>query len=356
MFAPKRLCALNALIVAIEASAMSAFVFCGKKPQPQKPRSPMEPVLRDQDNEGRHRKSETGVQMIAVATPLGEFKVWTKRVGNNPDVKVLLLHGGPGATAECFECFDDYLPSAGIEYYYYDQLGSFRSENPADASLWDLDRFVDEVDQVANALGLNSSNFFLYGQSWGGVLAMEYALAHQDKLKGLVISNMMSSIPAYNAYARDVLMPQMDQEKLARVMQLEAAGETETGEYDELLMEIHYVHHVLHRPFAEWPEAVVRSMDHLNKELYVTMQGPSELGASGKLTYWDRTADLERIMVPALVLGGEHDTMDPRFLEFMAQQMPQGESFICPEAGHLGQYDDQEVYFHGLISFLERNA
>jgi proline iminopeptidase len=307
------------------------------------------------DNTGRRDAWEGGVQMIPIATPRGEFKVWTKRVGNNPDVKVLLLHGGPGMTAECFECFDSYFPASGIEYYYYDQLGSFRSDNPEDPSLWEIDRFVDEVDQVADALGLDQSNFFLFGQSWGGVLCIEYALAHQDKLKGLIISNMMSSIPAYNAYARDVLMPTMDQAALARVMELEASGETETGEYDDLLMEIHYVHHVLCMPFDSWPEAVVRSMNHMNKDLYVTMQGPSELGASGKLAHWDRTADLERITVPTLVLGGERDTMDPRFLEFMAEQIPQGESYICPRAGHLGQYDDQEAYFRGLMGFLERN-
>jgi proline iminopeptidase len=307
------------------------------------------------DNTGRRDAWEGGVQMIPIATPRGEFKVWTKRVGNNPDVKVLLLHGGPGMTAECFECFDSYFPASGIEYYYYDQLGSFRSDNPKDPSLWEIDRFVDEVDQVADALGLDQSNFFLFGQSWGGVLCIEYALAHQDKLKGLIISNMMSSIPAYNAYARDVLMPTMDQAALARVMELEASGETETGEYDDLLMEIHYVHHVLCMPFDSWPEAVVRSMNHMNKDLYVTMQGPSELGASGKLAHWDRTADLERITVPTLVLGGERDTMDPRFLEFMAEQIPQGESYICPRAGHLGQYDDQEAYFRGLVGFLERN-
>ena len=308
------------------------------------------------DNTGRSDIWQGGVQMIPITTPHGEFKVWTKRVGNNPDVKVLLLHGGPGVSAECFECFDSYFPSAGIEYYYYDQLGSFRSDNPEDPSLWDLGRFVDEVDQVADALGLDASNFFLYGQSWGGILAMEYALAHQDKLKGLIISNMMSSIPAYNAYAHDVLMPQMDQEKLARVMDLEASGETETGEYDELLMEIHYVHHVLRRPYEEWPEPMVRSMNHINKDLYVTMQGPSELGASGKLLHWDRTEDLNSIAVPTLVLGGEHDTMDPRFLEFMAQQMPQGESFICPNAGHLGQFDDQEAYFGALMGFLKQRS
>jgi proline iminopeptidase len=140
-----------------------------------------------------------GARKIPVSTPSGEFHVWTKRVGNNPDLKVLLLHGGPGSTDEAYECFDAWLPRAGVEYYYYDQLGSFRSDQPDDPSLWDLGRFVDEVEQVRQALGLDRSNFVLLGQSWGGLLAMEYAIHHQQHLKGLVISNMMSSSQLNNA-------------------------------------------------------------------------------------------------------------------------------------------------------------
>jgi len=117
-----------------------------------------------------------GARLIPVETPLGTFNVWTKRVGNNPDIKVLLLHGGPGATHEYFESADSYFPNASVEYYYYDQLGSGNSDNPEDPSLWDLDRFIDEVEQVRIALGLDASNFVLLGHSWGGILATEYAL------------------------------------------------------------------------------------------------------------------------------------------------------------------------------------
>src|SRR6201987_1785757 len=148
-----------------------------------------------------------GARMIPVSTPGGAFRVWTRRVGSNPDLKVLLLHGGPGATSELYECFDTWFPRAGLEYYYYDQLGSFRSDQPDDPSLWELSRFVGEVEQVRQALGLDHSNFVLLGQSWGGLLAMEYALSYQQHLKGLVISNMMSSARLYNDYATNVLMP-----------------------------------------------------------------------------------------------------------------------------------------------------
>ncbi len=304
------------------------------------------------DSSGRPDRIAGGVRMVPVSTPSGEFRVWTKRVGNNPRLKVLLLHGGPGATHEYLETCDSYLPAAGVEYYFYDQLGSHFSDQPDDPSLWEIDRFVDEVEQVRLALGLGPENFVLYGQSWGGVLALEYALAHQQQLKGLVISNMMASIPAYNRYAEEVLMPAMDQEALAEIKRLEAAGETDDPSYDALLMEHHYVHHVCRLPQEDWPDPVLRGFDHINPAIYVPLQGPSELGASGKLAHWDRTADLARVDVPTLVMGAEHDTMDPAHLRWMAEQLPQGRYHHSPDGSHLALVDDADTYFAGLVEFL----
>jgi proline iminopeptidase len=170
------------------------------------------------DSAGRADRLSGGVRMIPITTAHGEFRVWTKRVGNNPTAKVLLLHGGPGFTHEYLEAFDSFLPQAGIEYYFYDQLGSAYSDQPDEPDLWEIDRFVDEVEQVRLALGLGPDNFFLYGQSWGGLLAMEYALAHQQHLKGLIVSNMMSSVPAYNEFARNEIMPKLNQEALAEIL------------------------------------------------------------------------------------------------------------------------------------------
>jgi proline iminopeptidase len=294
-----------------------------------------------------------GARMVPVDTPSGRFQVWTKRVGTNPDLKVLLLHGGPGATDELYECFDTWFPAAGLEYYYYDQLGSFRSDQPDDPSLWDLARFVDEVEQVRQALALDAGNFVLLGQSWGGILAMEYALHHQEHLKGLVISNMMSSAPLYNAYARDVLMPAMDQGVLAQIKQFEADGTTDDPRYEQLLIEHHYVHHVLRLPVEQWPDPVMRTFAHLNQAIYVPMQGPSELGLSGSLEDWDRSQQLRDITVPALVIGATHDTMDPAHMRWMAEQLPHGRYLHCPDGSHLAQFDDPGHYFPGLIDFLQ---
>jgi len=291
-------------------------------------------------------------QLIPISTPGGEFRVWTKEIGDNGRVKLLLLHGGPGGTHEFFEIFDDYVPATGLEYIYYDQLGSKPSDQPDDPDLWDLDRFVDEVEQVRRALSLDRSNFVLFGQSWGGILAIEYALRFQEHLKGLVISNMMSSCRAYNAYATDVLMPAMNQEVLAEIKGFEARGETSSPRYMDLLVQHHYVHHVLRLPPERWPEPINRAFENLNPAVYVPMQGPSELGLSGKLSDWDRTEDLERIMVPTLVIGARHDTMDPAWMSMMARRLPKGRYIECPNGGHLAQWDDSEAYFRGLIDFL----
>src|SRR6202789_3134865 len=188
------------------------------------------------DYSGRDDVLGGGARRIPVTTPAGQNQVWVKRIGNNPDLKVLLLHGGPGSTHEYLEACDSFLPAAGVEYYYYDQLGSGISDQPDEPSLWELDRFVDEVEQVRRALGLDRRNFVLYGQSWGGILAMEYALAHQEHLRGLVISNMMASAPAYTAYAEQVLMPAMDPGALAEIKAIEAAGDIENPRYLELLI------------------------------------------------------------------------------------------------------------------------
>jgi len=311
-------------------------------------------ILSYLDSSSRDDRLSGGSRRIPINTPSGPFEVWTKRVGTNPSLRLLLLHGGPGCTHEYFEAADSWLPQAGVEYYYYDQLGSGWSDVPVDESLWDLDRFVDEVEQVRAALRLERDSFVLLGHSWGGILAAEYALAHGEHLKGLVVSNMMMDVQAYNAYARDVLMPAVDQEALAEIQALEASGDYENPRFMELLMEHYYVHHVLRMPASDWPDPARRGIEHLNQAIYVKMQGPSELGISPSATLagWSRFADLGRIGVPTLVIGAAHDTMDPAHMAEVARRLPQGTYLHCPNGSHMAMYDDQETYFQGLIGWL----
>ncbi|MDX1672534.1 MAG: proline iminopeptidase-family hydrolase [Balneolaceae bacterium] len=313
------------------------------------------PRLSDYFNYSGRQQLNGGAQMIEISTPKGDFNVWTKRVGNNPDIKVLILHGGPGFNHEAYEAFDSFLPAEGIEYYYYDQLGSFFSDQPEDTSLWKTERFVEEVEQVRRALGLDSSNFYLYGHSWGGILGIEYALKYQENLKGLIISNMMSSVPDYNAYADNVLAQQLDPEVLKQLRDFEARGEYHHPRYMELLMQHYYTEHLMRMPIEEWPEPFTRAFEHFNEQVYVLMQGPSEFGITkDALLYdWDRTEELAQIEVPTLVIGAQHDTMDPEHKRMMADRLPNGRYHHCPNGSHMAMYDDQQIYFDGLIKFLQ---
>ena len=294
-----------------------------------------------------------GVKNILIETPRGKFNVWTKRFGNNPRIKVLLLHGGPGATHEYFECFESFLPQEGIEFIYYDQLGSAYSDQPKDRDLWQTERFVEEVEQVRKALGLDKSNFYLLGHSWGGILAMEYALKYQQNLKGLIISNMMASAPEYDAYADNVLAKQMDPAILKEVRALEAKKDFKNPRYMEILVTHFYTKHILRMPPEEWPDPVNRAFAKMNEDLYVIMQGPSEFGLSGRLEQWDRKADLKNITVPTLVIGAQYDTMDPEHMKWISTQVQNGSYLYCPNGSHMDMYDDQETYFAGLIRFLK---
>jgi proline iminopeptidase len=146
----------------------------------------------------------------------------------------------------------------------------------------------------------------------------------------------------------------MDQAALAQIKALEASGDIENPRYMELLTQQHYVHHVLRMPQAAWPEPAVRGLAHINPAIYVSMQGPSELGisADARLAHWDRSGDLPSIEVPALVIGARYDTMDPAHMEMMAGTLPAGRYLYCPEGSHLAMYDDQQAYFAGLTDFL----
>ena len=184
-----------------------------------------------------------GVQLIPIKTPKGTFNVWTKRIGNNPKIKVLLLNGGPGLTHEYLEAFESFFPQQGIEFIYYDQLGCGNSDNPKDPALWSLPRFVEEVEQVRQALHLTKDNFYLYGHSWGAILGTEYALKYQQHLKGLIISNMMMSASSFNQY-NERLVNQLPPAVSTEIKQLQAKKDFDNPRYSELVMNVFFPKHV----------------------------------------------------------------------------------------------------------------
>ncbi len=292
-----------------------------------------------------------GVKMIPIKTPVGDFKVWTKRFGNNPRIKILLLHGGPAMTHEYMECFESFFPKEGFEFYEYDQLGSYYSDQPKDSSLWTTERFVEEVEQVRQAIGADSTNFYVLGNSWGGILAMEYALKYQGNMKALLVANMVASAPEYGKYAQEVLAPQFDAKVLEEVRAIEAKGDYANPRYMELLIPNFYHKHLCR--LEEWPDAINRSMKHVNAEIYTMMQGPSEFGIAGRLATWDIKNRLKEIKVPTLMIGAKHDTMDPKAMEEQSKMVQKGRYLYCPNGSHLSMWDDQEVFMSGVIKFIK---
>lgn len=304
----------------------------------------------DYFNYGDSGVQSAGVRMIPIQTPSGVFNVWTKRFGNNPRIKILLLHGGPAMTHEYMECFESFFPKEGFEFYEYDQLGSYYSDQPTDSALWTTERFVEEVEQVRRAIGADSSNFYVLGNSWGGILAMEYALKYQQHLKGLIVANMMASAPEYGKYAEEVLAKQLPAEVLKEIRAIEAKKDFANPRYMELLLPHFYREHLCR--LKDWPDGFNRSMKHVNGEIYTLMQGPSEFGIAGRLASWDIRSRLKEIRVPTLMIGARHDTMDPAAMEAQSKMVQRGRYLFCPDGSHLAMWDDQQVFMTGVIRFI----
>jgi proline iminopeptidase len=286
-----------------------------------------------------------GIRMVPVVG--NKYKVWTKRIGSGP-TKVLLLHGGPGFGHEYLEAMESFLPQAGIEMYYYDQLGNNNSDQPDDPSLWTLPRYLQEVEEVRRGLALD--DFVLYGHSWGGILAIEYALNYPQHLRGLVISNMTASIGAYLKRTAELKKQLLPPASLARLEALEAKQAYDTPEYNQIMMEELYPKMLCR--IQPWPDSLNRSFRHANGQIYNQMQGKSEFVVTGNLKGWDRWDRLHEIKTKTLTIGATHDEMDPEDMRKMAMLMPNASSVICPTGSHACMWDDQAFYFEHLLRFL----
>lgn len=277
------------------------------------------------------------------------YKVWTRRIGHGRK-KVLLLHGGPGASHEYMQCFADVLPQAGYEMYFYDQLGCGQSDKPDDTGLWTLPRYLGEVEEVVEALELD--RLVLVGHSWGGMLGIEYALRHHERLSGFVLSNMSASFADYGSYVQH-LRATLPAPVRARLTELESAGKQTSQEYDAIIHKELYGRYICR--LDPWPEPVQRSLGGINPAIYNQMQGPDEFTLTGNLMNWDRWADLSSIQTRTLVMGARNDEMNPDSIRREADLIPESSLFISETGSHLAMWDDQENYFKALLAFLDAN-
>jgi proline-specific peptidase len=292
------------------------------------------------------------VQAIEGRLPFREYETWYRIVREREDegkLPVLCLHGGPGATHDYLEPLEA-LAETGRRAIFYDQLGCGKSDLPDDASLYTVELFVEEVGVVRRELGLDQIH--LFGSSWGGMLAMEYALTQPPGLASLVIASSPASIPQWveeTAKLRAQL-PQDVQETLERH---ERAGTTQDPEYEQAC-EVFYRRHVCRTD--EWPDCVRRSFRFLAEHglVYRTMNGPSEFHVTGTLRDWSVVDRLGEIRVPTLVVSGEHDEATPAINRTVSEGIPGAQSVIYPGASHMAHVEDPAGYIRLLDEFFNR--
>lgn len=291
------------------------------------------------------------VKFVEIEAGGERYNVYTRKMGSNSKVKILLLHGGPGSTYRLFEVFEDIFLNEGYEFYYYDQLGSHFSDKPDRMELWEVDRFVEEVEKVRTALDLNKENFYLFGSSWGGILTLEYALKYQKNLKGLICSSMQADCKDYGEYISRLRKIVLSKDEEIELLYLDKIKDYKNPRFDELL-EPYYLKYVLRMPFEKWPEPVLFTLKHLNRKIYEYMNGASEMMMTGILKDWSVKDRLKEITVPALFIGSEYNTMDPKQMKWMSEEVMNGRYHHCKEGSHLAMWDDTESYCEGMINFI----
>jgi proline-specific peptidase len=280
--------------------------------------------------------------------PIDGYRVWYWSVGGGSAqerIPLLILHGGPGVPHDYLENLAA-LATEERRVIFYDQLGCGRSDQPDDLSLWRVERFVEELAGVRRSLGLERVH--ILGQSWGGMLAIEYALTRPQGLVSLILSNTTPSIPLWVAEANR-LRAQLPPDVEAILRRHEAAGTTASQEYQEA-MQVFYDRHVLRVPM---PDYVRRAFDQIGT-VYHYMNGPSEFHVIGPLKDWDRTAWLGEIQVPTLIIAGEYDEATPLINDVLQRGIPGSERLELAGCSHLSHVEDPERYMQSVRAFLER--
>jgi len=272
------------------------------------------------------------------------FKLFYRTFGTGGNV-LLCLHGGPGAMHDYLLPFRK-LGDDKVKVVLYDQLGCGKSERPPDTSRYTIDYGVEEVEGVRQALNLGRIN--LFGNSYGGALALQYALKYQHNIKKLIVSSGLSSVPETVKEMKRLktLLPRDVQETLAKY---EAVEDYQNPEYLKAV-EVFYRNFVCRLP--EWPEEVKRTLNGLSTPVYYTMNGPNEFTIIGNLKDWDITSRLHEIKVPTLVTVGRYDEVTPKIAETIHENIPGSKLVIFENSSHLAMWEEEESYVRTVGEFI----
>jgi len=266
------------------------------------------------------------------------------------DNVVFCLNGGPGLPCDYLREAHSCLVDQGYRVVAFDQLGCGAADRPTDPALWTIDRYVEETETVRRALGLGKVH--LMGHSWGGWLAIDYALAHPEALRTLILENTVADIPHLSTEL-DRLRGALGSETVAMMLAHEADGTLSHPEYQAAVTLLNH-RHVCRLP--EWPAPVMRSLGDWNMAPYEAMQGPNEFLYIGNLKDWNRVPDLQRITVPVLITVGHHDELTPACAARMKRALPDAELHVFPNSSHMPFYEEPERYYPVLLDFLARRG
>jgi proline-specific peptidase len=280
--------------------------------------------------------------------PYAGGETWYRIVGDDEEVgklPILTLHGGPGALHDYIEPVGA-LSDTGRRVVFYDQIGCGRSWIQKPKDFWTVELFVGEVQTLRDALGLD--RIHLFGSSWGGMLAMEYALMQPQGLAGLVLSSSPASIPLWAEETTRLVSELPDDARRA----LEE-NEPDSPEY-LAAQEVFYRRHVcrLEPRHDGYLRTVAGMAEH--PDVYHHMQGPNEFVITGTLKDWDITARLPEIRVPTLITAGAHDEFTPRQAEVVHEGIPGSELVTFEQSSHMQFAEEPERFVEVVSSFLDR--
>lgn len=288
--------------------------------------------------------------MVEGHIPFRNHRVWYRIVGSREDYSkypLLCVHGGPGTPHDYLEPLED-MAGTGRRVIFYDQLGCGKSDRPDDPSMWTVDLFLEELSVVRETLGLNRCH--LLGSSWGGMLAMEYALLRPAGLASLVLASAPAAIPQWISEA-DRLRKGLPSEVQEVLRKHEDAGTTDDPEYQDAMM-VFYRQHVCR--LDPWPHYVSRAFENMGLQVYITMFGPSEFYATGTLKDWDITQRLPEIQVPTLITSGRYDEATPAIAETTHRLIPDSEWVLFEQSSHMAFAEERHRYMSVLDDFLMR--
>ena len=282
--------------------------------------------------------------------PFRGYRTWYRIVGNGEEpgkLPLLVLHGGPGASHDYLEPLEA-MANTGRRVIFYDQLGGGNSDHPHNPSMWTVELFVEELGAVRKALALD--HLHILGQSWGGMLGMEYALTQPSGLASLTIADSPASMIQWVSEANR-LRAQLPPEVQQTLLHHEQNGTTDSREYQDAML-VYYRRHVCR--VDPWPDCVTRTFEKLAQypEVYNTMNGPSEFHVIGTLKTWDITNRLHEIKVPTLLLSGRYDEATPIIVEPIQRSIPGSEWIIFENSSHMPHVEETELYLQVLDRFL----